>query len=76
MCTEGDAMTAHSEYAASSSMSCLNRLLEEAPYLSRCSDNKTAMLNRPRNYAVRWPYMQVNRHCTSTNKARLHLCRV
>ncbi|CAH7052722.1 PriCT_1 domain-containing protein [Vibrio chagasii] len=54
-------MTAHPEYAASSSMSCLSRLLEEAPYLSRCSDNKTAMLNRPRNYAVRWPYMQVNR---------------
>ncbi|WP_199482165.1 replication initiation protein [Vibrio owensii] len=37
------------------------RLLDEAPYLSRCSDNKTAMLVRPRNYAVRWPYMQVNR---------------
>ncbi|CAH6793927.1 PriCT_1 domain-containing protein [Vibrio chagasii] len=54
-------MTAHPEYAASSSMSCLSRLLEEAPYMSRCSDNKTAMLNRPRNYAVRWPYMQVNR---------------
>ncbi|CAH6798458.1 Replication protein A [Vibrio chagasii] len=54
-------MTAHSEYAASSSISCLSRLLEEAPYLSRCSDNKTAMLIRPRNYAVRWSYMQVNR---------------
>ncbi|MFA0315034.1 replication initiation protein [Vibrio cyclitrophicus] len=54
-------MTAHSEYAASSSISCLSRLLEEAPYFSRCSDNKTAMLIRPRNYAVRWPYMQVNR---------------
>lgn len=54
-------MTAHSEYAASSSISCLSRLLEEAPYLSRCSDNKTAMLIRPRDYAVRWPYMQVNR---------------
>lgn len=37
------------------------RLLDEAPYLSRCSDNKTAMLVRPRHYAVRWPYMQVNR---------------
>ncbi|MDV6252839.1 replication initiation protein [Vibrio sp. EA2] len=37
------------------------RLLGEAPYLSRCSDNKTAMLVRPRHYAVRWPYMQVNR---------------
>lgn len=37
------------------------RLLDEAPYLSRCSDNKTAMLVRPRHYAIRWPYMQVNR---------------
>ncbi len=37
------------------------RLLDEAPYFSRCSDNKTAMLVRPRHYAVRWPYMQVNR---------------
>lgn len=37
------------------------RLLEEAPYLARCSDNKTAMLIRPREYAVKWPYMQVNR---------------
>ena len=39
----------------------LNRLLLEAPYLSRCSDNKTASLVRPRNHAVRFPYMQVNR---------------
>ncbi|HAS6021641.1 TPA: replication protein A [Vibrio vulnificus] len=41
--------------------SSFQRLLDEAPYLSRCSDNKTAMLVRPRHYAVRWPYMQVNR---------------
>lgn len=39
----------------------LSRLLAEAPYLSRCSDNKTAALVRPREYAVRYPYMQVNR---------------
>jgi hypothetical protein len=39
----------------------LNRVLSEAPYLSRCSDNKTACLIRPREYAFRWPYMQVNR---------------
>lgn len=41
--------------------SSLSRLIEEAPYLARCSDNKTAMLVRPRDYALRWPYMQVNR---------------
>jgi len=39
----------------------LNRVLQEAPYLARCSDNKTAARVRPRHYAVRWPYMQVNR---------------
>lgn len=39
----------------------LNRLLSEAPYLPRCSDNKTAALVRPREYAIRYPYMQVNR---------------
>ncbi|WP_240457511.1 replication initiation protein [Vibrio neptunius] len=41
--------------------SCLSRLIEHAPYLARCSDNKTAMLVRPREYALRWSYMQVNR---------------
>lgn len=39
----------------------LNRVLQEAPYFPRCSDNKTAALQRPREYAVRYPYMQVNR---------------
>lgn len=39
----------------------LNRLLLEAPYLPRCSDNKTAAIVRPREYAIRHPYMQVNR---------------
>ena len=39
----------------------LNRLLSEAPYLPRCSDNKTAAQVRPREYAIRYPYMQVNR---------------
>jgi len=38
-----------------------NRLLLEAPYLPRCSDNKTAALVRPRDFAIRYPYMQVNR---------------
>lgn len=39
----------------------LHRLLMEAAYLPRCSDNKTASMVRPREYAIRWPYMQVNR---------------
>lgn len=51
-------MTTESESVMSSALS---RLIEHAPYLARCSDNKTAMLIRPREYAVRWPYMQVNR---------------
>ncbi|MBD8156432.1 replication initiation protein [Pantoea agglomerans] len=37
------------------------RLLNEAPYLPRCSDNKTAAIVRPVEYAIRYPYMQVNR---------------
>lgn len=41
--------------------SALNRVLLEAPYLARCSDDKTAARVRPREYAVRYPYMQVNR---------------
>lgn len=39
----------------------LNRVLQEAPFLARCSDDKTAAKVRPRGYAVRWPYMQINR---------------
>ncbi len=39
----------------------LHRVFTEAPYLPRCSDNKTAARVRPREYAVRYPYMQVNR---------------
>lgn len=38
----------------------LNRLFAEAPYLPRCSDNKTAQLVRPKKYAINYPYMQVN----------------
>lgn len=38
-----------------------NRMLQEAPYFARCSDNKTASRVRPREYALRYPYMQVNR---------------
>ncbi|WP_255435557.1 replication initiation protein [Chitinimonas sp. BJB300] len=33
----------------------------EAPYLPRCSDDKTATRVRPREYAIRYPYMQINR---------------
>ena len=39
----------------------LNRVFTEAPYLPRCSDDKTATRVRPRQYAIRYPYMQVNR---------------
>ena len=39
----------------------LNRVLTEAPYLPRCSDDKTATRVRPREYAIRYPYMQINR---------------
>lgn len=39
----------------------LNRILTEAPYLARCSDNKSASLVRPREFAIRFPYMQINR---------------
>ena len=39
----------------------LHRLLQEAAYLTRCSDNKTAALIRPRDYAIKHPYMQINR---------------
>ncbi len=39
----------------------LNRILTESPYLARCSDNKTAALVRPREHAIRFPYMQINR---------------
>lgn len=38
----------------------LARVLDAAPYLARCSDNKTAMRVRPREFALRYPYMQLN----------------
>lgn len=38
-----------------------NRILIEAPDLARCSDNKTAVLVRPRDFAIRFPYVQINR---------------
>ncbi|MDN4500760.1 replication initiation protein [Pseudomonas mosselii] len=38
----------------------LQRILNEAPYLARCSDNKTAAKVRPREFAMRYPYMQIN----------------
>lgn len=41
--------------------SALDRVLAQAPYLSRCSDDKTASRIRPREYAIRYPYMQANR---------------
>ncbi|RBB97338.1 replication protein A [Pseudomonas sp. MWU12-2115] len=39
----------------------LNRVLQEAPFYPRCSDDKTAALTRPRELALRYPYMQINR---------------
>jgi len=39
----------------------MSRLLDTAPHLARCSDNKTASHIRPRDYAIRWSYMQINR---------------
>lgn len=47
--------------AAWTHSSSAQRLLNEAPYLPRCSDNKTAAIVRPVRYAIRYPYMQVNR---------------
>jgi hypothetical protein len=39
----------------------LARVLQEAAYYPSCSSDKTATLVRPAAYAVRYPYMQVNR---------------
>ena len=39
----------------------MRRILDTAPYLARCSDNKIALHIRPREYAIRRSYMQVNR---------------
>lgn len=43
------------------STSALHRLLAEAPFLPRCSSDKSASLVRPREYAIKFPYMQINR---------------
>lgn len=43
------------------SNTALNRVLIEAPFYPRCSDDKTATLTRPRELALRYPYMQINR---------------
>lgn len=39
----------------------LCRVIQEMPYMARCSSNKTACLSRPRELAVLKPYTQVNR---------------
>lgn len=57
--TKGSTAPAHPGYFQP--VSAMSRVLEEAAYLARCSDNKTAMRVRPREYAIRYPYMQVNR---------------
>lgn len=38
-----------------------SRVISEMPFISRCSDDKTATLTRPREYAIRYPYCQINR---------------
>lgn len=38
-----------------------HRVMEEAAFYARCSDNKTAMRVRPRRYSVCYPYIQINR---------------
>lgn len=38
----------------------LARILDHAPYIARCSDDKTAALTKPRDSAIRYPYMQIN----------------
>lgn len=44
----------------SSEDSALGRFWREAPYYPRCSDDKTATYSRPREFALRWPYIQAN----------------
>ncbi|WP_371872740.1 replication initiation protein [Shewanella algae] len=39
----------------------MSRILLEAPYHARCSDDKTAAISRPRHLALNFPYMQINR---------------
>lgn len=39
----------------------LSRVLAEAAYYPRVSDNKTAQRPTPTTHAIRWPYMQINR---------------
>jgi len=39
----------------------MKRVMEQAPYIAHCSDDKTATKKRPTAYAVRWPYVQLNR---------------
>lgn len=49
------------EIGYSDPKSNLNRILKKAPYYPRCSNNKTSIDQKPAEYAVRQPYMQVNR---------------
>ncbi|WP_305967406.1 replication initiation protein [Marinobacter salsuginis] len=58
---ERTARTYTPPYQYRNQRSPLSRVIEEMPYLARCSDNKTAGLVRPREFAVKHPYIQVNR---------------
>lgn len=54
------------DYAQAPDNSALGRVFSEAPYFPRCSANKTAAVVRPREFAFRYPYMQINREgCVS-----------
>lgn len=48
------------EAGYSNQKSNLSRVLTQAPYLARCSDNKTSCYIKPREHALKQPYMQVN----------------
>ncbi len=48
------------EAGYSNHKSNLYRVLAQAPYLARCSDNKTSCYIKPREHALKQPYVQVN----------------
>ncbi|PMM62062.1 hypothetical protein BCT54_19570 [Vibrio splendidus] len=50
----------HDNYEVNKPLTGLQRLLDEAPYLARCSYDKTATKVRPREFAIRYPYITVN----------------
>jgi hypothetical protein len=55
---EADAASTRRYFAEGSTLA---RVFAEAPFLPRCSTDKTASRVRPREYAISYPYMQINR---------------